>query len=108
MNLKDFTRGWIVGDFEPALVQTQDVEIGILNLKAGTKGDFHYHKSHIEYNLIISGSAVFTLCDGSKIYNVGDIFTFLPFEESTVEYPVDTQLLVIKSPATKGDKHYSK
>ena len=104
MNLKDFTRGWIVGDFEPALVQTQDVEIGILNLKAGEKGDSHFHCAHIEWNVILSGAAFLN----GKIYSKGDIFTFLPFEESTVEYPMDTQLLVIKSPAIKGDKHYSK
>lgn len=103
MNLKDFTRGWIVGDFEPAIVKTKDVEIGILDLPAGHKGDYHWHERHEEWNLVISGAAKV----GKSFYFEGDIFKFEPMEKSIVEFLADTKLLVIKSPATKGDKHYA-
>ena len=102
MNIKDFTNGWLVGNFLPALVQTKDVEIGVLDLKAGDKGDGHFHKLQIEYNIILSGAAKI----GRELYYRGDIFTFRPYEKSTVEYIADTKLLVIKSPATKHDKYY--
>lgn len=102
MNLTDFTRGWVVGDFTPSLVQTKDVEIGILELKAGEKGDSHYHARHQEHNLILFG----TVRAKGKLHFEGDIFTYSPGEKSDVQFLEDTKLLVIKSPATKGDKHY--
>ena len=103
MNIEDFTRGWIVGDFAPALVQTKDVEIGILDLPYGHKGDGHIHKLHVEHNLILSG----TVRAKGELFFDGDIFTYYPGEKSDVEFFEDTKLLVIKTPATKGDKHYA-
>lgn len=103
MKLEDFTRGWIVGDFDPAIVKTKDVEVGIISLKAGEKGDGHKHFFHTEYNLILHGVAKIK----DKIFGVGDFFIFLPHQESTVEFLTDTRLLVIKTPSTKGDKHYA-
>jgi quercetin dioxygenase-like cupin family protein len=101
-NLNDFTRGWVIGDFHPALVQTKDIEVGILELKAGEKGDNHYHLNHEEFNIVITG----TVKAKGKLYFEGDIFTYYPGEKSDVEFLEDTKLLVIKHPATKGDKHY--
>ncbi len=104
MKLEDFTRGWIVGDFEPSIVKTKDVEIGIIELKAGEESDGHFHKEHKEFNLVLSGVV------GSKrgvIYFEGDFFTFFPNEESDIFCLKDAKLLVVKTPATKGDKHYA-
>jgi len=102
MNIENFLNGWIVGNFEPSLVQTKDVEIGILNLEAGQRGDGHFHKNHTEYNILIQGKAKIK----DKIYSDGDIFIYKPFERSDVEYLSNTKLLVIKTPATKNDKYY--
>ncbi len=103
MNLTNFTRGWIIGNFEPSIIKTTQLEIGILELKAGDKGDFHWHENHLEHNLILSGAAKI----GKNLYFEGDIFTFKPFEKSNVEYMQDTKLLVIKSPSMNGDKYYA-
>ena len=54
-NLDNFTRGWIVGDFQPSLFSTKDNDIGILRINKGDKSDGHFHKNHIEYNIIIEG-----------------------------------------------------
>lgn len=102
MKLSDFTRGWIVGDFFPCLVDTKDVEIGVIDLKAGDKGDSHFHLQHIEFNLILSGEAIID----KRVYGQDEFFIYLPGEKSTVEFTKDTRLLVVKTPATKGDKHY--
>ena len=103
MNLDYFTRGWIIGNFDPAIIKTTELEIGILDLKAGDKGDFHWHEHHTETNIILSGAAKI----GNQLYSEGDIFIFEPFEKSNVEYTKDTKLLVIKNPAIKGDKYYA-
>jgi quercetin dioxygenase-like cupin family protein len=101
-HLNDFKNGWLVGDFSPALVNTKDVEVAVFYLKKGDKADGHFHKVSTEYNVIVSGMAI---KDG-KVLTSGDIFVYRPNERSYVEYLEDTQLVVIKTPATKGDKFY--
>ena len=43
-NLKDFTKGWFVGNFDPTLIKTNDVEIGVKEYKAGDYESFHHHR----------------------------------------------------------------
>ena len=31
--LSDYTRGWIIGDFEPSIFRTKDFEVAVLNHK---------------------------------------------------------------------------
>jgi quercetin dioxygenase-like cupin family protein len=102
MNINNFLNGWIVGDFEPSLIKSKDIEIGVLDLKKGERGDGHFHLKHSEYNIILYGMAKIE----NKIYNQGDVFIYLPKEKSYVEYLEDTKLLVIKTPSTKNDKYY--
>jgi hypothetical protein len=102
MNIENFKNGWIVGNFEPSLFKSESVDIGILFLKSGEKGDGHFHKIHTEYNIIINGKAKIN----ENILINGDIFIYNPFEKSNVEYLEDTTLLVVKTPATKNDKYY--
>jgi quercetin dioxygenase-like cupin family protein len=102
MNIKDFKNGWIVGNFEPSLFFCEQLDIGVLYLKSGQRGDGHFHKNHTEYNIIIEGKAKIN----DKILNAGDIFIYHKLEKSNVEYLEDTILLVIKNPSTKNDKYY--
>ena len=102
MNIESFHKGWIIGNFEPSIFKTTELDIGILDLKSGEIGDGHFHKQHVEYNIIIQGKAKIK----DKIYSDGDIFIYNPFERSDVEYLSNTKLLVIKTPATKNDKYY--
>lgn len=102
MRLENFTRQWIVGDFEPSLAQTKDVEIGIVDMPYGAKGDSHFHLKHTEHNLVLSGA----VRAKGKIFFENDIFTYYPGEKSDVEFLSNTKLLVIKTPSTKGDKHF--
>ena len=102
MNIKDFTNGWVVGDFLPSIIKTQDIGVGVLYLKAGEKGDGHYHMEHVEYNIILQGSAE---KDGALL-KTGDIFVYECGEKSFVEYKEDTILLVLKSPSVKNDKYF--
>lgn len=102
MNIEDFKNGWLVGDFEPALVKTKDVEVGLLKLSAGHLSDAHYHKLHDEFNFLVSGK----IRVNGKPLSEGEIFVYKPYERSDVFCLEDSVLLVIKSPATKNDKYY--
>lgn len=102
MSIDDFKNGWLVGDFTPALVNTKDVEVGLLHLPSGHRADNHYHRLHTEWNLLVSGLA---MTKDRYIYP-GEIFVYKPGERADVCYPNDSVVLVIKSPSTKNDKHY--
>jgi quercetin dioxygenase-like cupin family protein len=101
-NLINYKNGWIVGNFYPSLYNTESNDIGILYIKSGEIGDKHFHKSHIEYNIIISGKVLIY----EEIFTKGDIFIYEPLDKSNVIFIEDTILLVIKNPSTKKDKFY--
>ena len=33
--LSDYTRGWIIGDFEPSILKTKDFEVAVFNHSKG-------------------------------------------------------------------------
>ena len=100
-SINNFHRGWLVGNFEPSLIPTTDIDVGLLFCEKGHVADGHYHKLHTEYNIIVSGKAQIN----DSVYTVGDIFIYEPYDKSTVQYLENTTLLVIKHPSVKGDKY---
>lgn len=100
-NVRNYTNGWIIGDFFPTLVKTDAVEIAHHRYPKGFAGAPHTHKVATEYNYIINGSLV---ASGRKLYS-GDIFIYEPDEVSCVDFLEDTNLLVIKLPSVPGDKY---
>ena len=38
--LSDYTRGWIIGDFEPSILRTKDFEVAVFN---HLKGEKYFH-----------------------------------------------------------------
>jgi hypothetical protein len=43
-NLKEMKLGWFVGNFEPSLYKTNDVEVAVKNYKKGDSEERHFHK----------------------------------------------------------------
>jgi quercetin dioxygenase-like cupin family protein len=100
-NIKDMTRGWIVGDFEPSILRTKDFEVGLLTHKKGEVWPKHYHALATEYNVLIEGSMT---VQGTQI-NPGDIFIFEPMEIADPVFHEDCKVLCVKVPSVIGDKH---
>jgi hypothetical protein len=98
--LKDMFRGWIVGNFEPSLYKTDDVEIAVKNYKAGDKEEKHYHKIATEITIISDGKVRMN----GTIYGTGDIITIEPGEATDFEVLEDTITTVVKLPCVKDDK----
>lgn len=99
--LSDFTRGWLIGDFEPALLRTKDFEVGILTHKKDEKWPKHYHKLAVEYNVLMSGKM---LVNGIEL-NSGDVFVIEKNEVSEPIFLEDCTVLVVKTPSVIGDKY---
>ena len=54
-NLKNFIKGWFIGNFKPTLFKTTNFEIAIKRYKKGDYEKPHYHKISTEYTIIITG-----------------------------------------------------
>jgi len=99
--LSNFFRGWIIGDFLPALLRTQDFEVGILRHTKGEIWPSHYHKIATEYNVLISGHM---MLNGIEMI-VNDVFVLNPGEVANPTFLEDCTLLVVKVPSLPKDKY---
>lgn len=96
-----FTRGWVVGDFEPSLIKTKNIEVAIQQYSAGDEEEAHYHKEAIEYNIILDGVVKFN----DDIYNQYEICIIEKDDITKFKAITNARVLVIKSASIKGDKY---
>jgi len=100
VNIDEYVRGWLIGDFEPSIKRTTDYEIGVLTHKQGEKWPFHYHKESREINILLSGEMIIN--NQSIKRN-----TLFIFEKGMISCPLfltDCIVLCIKVPSLPGDK----
>jgi len=55
--LSDMTKGWVIRDFEPSLLKTQDVEVAVKVYVEGECEEMHYQKLATEITIIVSALA---------------------------------------------------
>ena len=99
--LEDMVRGWFVGNFEPSLYKTNDVEVAVKQYKAGDQEQRHYHKIATEITAIISGEVEI---NGRK-YQAGDIIVIEPGEGVDFSVVTETVNVVVKIPGANNDKY---
>lgn len=99
--LKDYHRGWIIGDFDPSILRTKDFEIGVLFHPKGEVWPAHYHKDSVEYNVLIIGKMII---QGKEI-NSGDVFVFEKNEVADPVFLEDCTVLCVKVPSIPADKY---
>jgi len=99
--LSDMHRGWFIGNFEPATLNTIDFEVGYLTHLKGEVWPAHYHLKHTEYNLLVSGNMQIQ----GKDISAGDIFTLQPGEIADPIFITDCCIVCVKCPSFPGDKH---
>lgn len=100
-NLDLFTRGWIVGDFEPNILKTKDFEFMVRHYKSGESEAKHEHRIADEITVIVSGTF---FMNGEKL-STGDIMHIPPGTSADFECLEDGATAVIKTPSIKGDKY---
>lgn len=98
--VESFLRGWIIGDFTPSLLRTQDFEICIVSHKKNEKSSPHYHTSSTEINVVLSGN----LEVNGSVLRKHDIFIYERNEVSNVRFISDSELCVIRVPSKPDDK----
>jgi mannose-6-phosphate isomerase-like protein (cupin superfamily) len=100
--LKNFIKGWIVGNFEPNIVRTKKFEFCVKNYKKGESDTPHIHKKAIEISAVVDG----TFRMNGKVLRGGDI-TYLKKGEKNREFVClkKGSIAVIKLPSVKNDKY---
>lgn len=100
-NLKDMVRGWFIGNFNPSVLKTNAMEVGIKRYKKDDYENKHYHKIATEITVIIEGLVQMN----DKIYKKDDIVVINPNESSDFKALTDTITVVVKFPGANNDKY---
>jgi hypothetical protein len=100
-NLKDFIKGWFIGNFYPTLIATNNVEVAIKKYKAGDYESAHYHKLATEITAIVFGEVEM---NGIK-YVADDIIVIEPLDKTDFKCLTDVVTVVVKYPGANNDKY---
>ena len=95
-------KGWFVGNFQPTILKTNDVEVAVKRYKKGDREAPHYHKIATEITVIICGRV---RMNGIE-YGPDDIVVMEPGETTDFECLEDgTVNAVVKIPGANNDKY---
>jgi quercetin dioxygenase-like cupin family protein len=98
--LENFWNGWIIGNFDPSILKTDQFEVAVLHHRAGLHIPVHYQITATEYNIMISGKMIVNDVEVTS----GDVFVYEPKEITRVVVLEDTVVVCIKTPSIPGDK----
>jgi hypothetical protein len=99
--LGDMIKGWFIGNFEPSLYKTNDVEVGIKKYNAGDYENSHFHKIATEFTVIISG----TVEMNGVQYFENEIIKIIPGVKTNFKAITDVVTVVVKLPGANNDKY---
>ena len=100
-NLEEMFKGWFIGNFEPSLFKTNDVEIGVKKYKIGEFENSHFHKIATEFTVVISGIVEM---NGVQ-YCKNDIIKVIPGISTNFKAITDVVTVVVKLPGVNNDKY---
>jgi len=99
--LENMVKGWFIGDFEPSLYKTNDVEVGVKYYKEGDYEPSHFHKIATEFTVILDGRVEMN----GNIYESGSILKILPNESTDFKALTNVKTVVVKIPGASNDKY---
>src|SRR5580692_4510253 len=99
--LETMMKGWFVGDFEPSVLRSKEVEVAVKHYQAGDREDEHYHRLGIEVTLVVSGTVQMM----GQTWEAGDIVVVEPGEATDFTAVTDATNVVVKLPSIIGDKY---
>jgi hypothetical protein len=99
--LEKFVKGWFVGDFQPTLIPSDAVEVGIKHYRAGDYEASHHHKVATELTVVVSGRVRMS----GQEFGAGDILKIAPGGSTDFMALTDAITVVVKMPCVAGDKY---
>jgi quercetin dioxygenase-like cupin family protein len=98
--IEDFTKGWVVGDFEPSLHKNSQMEVGVKFFKKGEVEQKHHQNIATEITIVISGTVSFN----DEEFNSGDVIVVEPKEKTIFKSLTDSSVTCLKFPSIPNDK----
>lgn len=98
-SIKDFNFDYFIGNFNPSLLKTNEVEIAFRSYKKYTIIHPFFRKKDQEIVLITKGCIEYE----NNLYKKGDILNWAPNEKIYGFIKENTDVLIIRSPGTKSD-----
>jgi len=100
-DIKDMTKGWFIGDFEPSVFKNPFFEVAHHQHEKGYTTPRHTHKIAQELTYIINGKL---LVDGQTL-SKGQMFLYEPNDIADVKVLEDVDVIVVKWPSVPSDKY---
>ena len=101
-NLHDMIKGWFVGNFEPTVLRTSDVEVGVRHYQSGDYEKSHHHKIATEITVVQKGIIEM---NGMQ-YGDGTIIKLDPGVSTDFKAITDVTTIIVKIPGAKDDKYF--
>lgn len=101
VRLESMIKGWFVGDFQPTLHTSREVEVAVKHYRAGDAERAHYHRIAREFTVVVSGTVRMNNLD----YHAGDIVVIEPGEITDFCAITDAVTTVVKLPGAPNDKY---
>lgn len=101
MKLDEFKLGWVVGNFQPTLIRTEQLEVAIKYYKKGQLEPRHHHRIATEWTIVVKGKVHMRQTD----YQKGDVIVIKPGESTSFRAIEDSITVVIKTPSVTSDKY---
>ena len=99
-NLKDFTNGWFIGDFEPSIFKNPNFEVCVKNFLKGEVEAAHFQRIATEVTVVLSGEV--RMGDIKLVED--EVLIIFKDEICDFEALTDCKVLGIKFPSLPGDK----
>ena len=101
--LSDYTRGWIIGDFEPSILRTKTLKLPYSLIQKGKSGcriKNYIIIKKVEYNILVSGKMMMQ----DQELNAGDVFVLDRYEVADPVFLEDCKVVCVKTPSIPSDK----
>lgn len=102
--LESMKKGWFVGNFEPSLIKTNEIEIAVKEYKKGDYEEAHYHKVATELTVVVNGKVKMF----EQTFNKGDIVITEPGDITDFTALDDSVCTVVKFPGANNDKYFAR
>lgn len=100
-HLNNMIGGWLVGNFEPHVIKSKEIEVAVKYYIAGQIESPHHHKITTEITVIVQGKVIIN----GEIYEAGSIIQVDPNESIEFTALTDAITTVIKTPSASNDKY---
>lgn len=98
--LDEFVRGWVIGAFSPAILETTAFEVAVKYFSQDSEEAQHYQRVSTEYTIVVHGRCLI----GATECGPGDIMILHPGEVAGFQGLSDGALIAIKVPSIPNDK----